>query len=174
MPIHPNPGEISLTKHAVEKKAIKLQRLYMKRMKKLPGRQPDKATFIFFAAYSLFKEKNPKKRNFSTDLFQWLIEYFFEYYENNENSFYWKKLYKWMAGRPFKEMLWEGTWDDFRVAQKISNKIKNKGRIDQRNDIMRPYEITKKELEDLTPLILSQNLDNKKESNEFIFNQSDK
>jgi len=175
MDISRNPGEISLTARAVEKKAEKLQRLYMKRMKKHEGRRPEKEIFIFTAAYLLFKEKYPDRKTIFSrnlppewNLLDWLDKNFSQYC-----IYDWKKLYKWMGGRPFKEMQWEKAWDDLRAAQKISDRGADKGEMNQR-DIMRAYTISKQEFEVLIPWVLSHHAGNKKASDKFIFNRPDK
>lgn len=164
------PEETLLTTRAVEKKAAKLQQLYMKRLKKHEGRRPKKELFILTAAYLLFKEKYPERKTGFTQLVDWLQGE----YKNSTYDFDIKKLYKWKGRKPFKEMFWEESWDDLRTAQKISDKIKHKGRIKQRDDVMRPHSISRKELDNLIPLILSQNRNNKKTSDKFIFNRPDK
>jgi len=171
--------ENRLTKTAVLKKAEKFKQLYMRRSKKRPGRRPNKEFFIFFAAYSLFKEKYPERKEIHGSLSSWLYENFSQYDRDDNRddkgiSLDFKKLYEWMGRRPFKEMQWERNWEDLRIAQKISYKIKDKGMIKQREDVMRPYNISKKELEDLTGFVLSQNSYNKKESNRFVFNRPGK
>lgn len=175
-----NPEGISLTPRAIEKKATKLQRLYMKRLKKHEGRRPEKELFILAAAYLLFKQKYPDRKiifgsklKSEWNLFDWLNNNFSQYCNEDGTSFDWKKLYKWKARRPFKEMQWEGAWEDLRVAQKISLKGVNKKEMSKR-EIMRMHSISKEELKDLTGFILSHNIGNEKTSDKFVFNRRDK
>jgi len=160
-----NPEEISLTLHAVEKKAAKLKQLYMKRLKKHEGRRPKKELFIIAAAYLLFKEKYPERKTGFTQLVDWLQNQYGATDENTMYDFDMKKFYKWRGRRPFKEMQWEGAWEDLRVAQKISDGGANKGQMSLRK-IMRAHMISKQELENLIPIILSHHIGNKKISNE--------
>lgn len=167
-----------LTVPKIKRKAGKLGRLYKERQGRQPGHRADKALFIFYVTYSEFKEKYPERKIiFSRDpkkwnLQCWLEEKFEQYYNDNENSFAWERLYKWMQGGPFKEMRYQKEWDDIKIIQKICNKIKKKGTIDQRDDIIRACGISRKELEDFTGFILSQNVCIKKTSNKFIFDRS--
>lgn len=104
----------------------------------------------------------------------WLIDKFSELDEQAKGAcFGLENIYRWKAGKPFKEMQWEGAWEDLRIAQKISDGGANKGQMSPRK-IMRAHTISKIELEDLTGLILSHNIGNKKISNKFIFDRSDK
>lgn len=168
-----------LTIPKIERRAGKLQKSYKKRPGRRSGRRPDKSLFIFFAAYSLFKEKYPERRIiFNHDpeewnLQRWLEEKYEQYYNDNENCFAWERLYKWKAGKPFREMQWGITWDDVKTIYEISCNGASKGEMSSRN-IQRKHGISKKELEDWTGFILSQHACNKKISNKFIFDRSDK
>lgn len=164
-----NPEVILPTIHAVEEKTAKLKRLYMKRLKKHEGRRPKKELFVIAAASMLFEEKNPGKKTGFTKLVDWLQKE----YGPTKYDFDMTKLYKWKRGRPFKEMQWEGAWEDLRVAQKISDRGANEGEMSPR-DIMRMHSISKEELKDLTGFILSHNIGNKKTSDKFVFNRPDK
>lgn len=175
--LDPNPEGISLTIAAIEKRTTKLQQLYKKRQKKREGCRPNKGTFIFFAAYSLFKEKYPERKRIFDDklpeewnLRHWLEKNFEQYYKNNEKAFAYEKLYKWMTGKPFKEMQWEGAWDDLKITYEISHKNAGKKEMSQRK-IQRKHSISKQDLENLTGFILSVHSGNKKISNKFIFDR---
>jgi len=164
-----------LTRQTVEKKVKKLQRAYMKRSKKHEGRLPEKKIFILFAAYSLFKEKHPERKIFFSyrllkqwRLLEWLDKNFSEY-----KPFDCANLYKWMTGKPFKEMQYQENWDDLKTVYEISCNGASKGEMSQR-DIQRKHGISKKDLEDFTGFILSFHAGNKKTSNKFIFDRPDK
>jgi len=123
------------------------------------------------AAYSLFKEKYPKRKKFSKQFYDWLDENFSQYDPHGKGAYFnLKNLHKWKGGRPFKEMQWEGAWDNLKIAQKISNGGVNKEEMIPR-EIMRMHSILEKELKDLTGFILSQHSGNKKILNKFIFDR---
>ena len=169
----PNPEEKALTLNAVEKKAMKLQRLYMKRLKTHEGRRPKEELFILAAAYLLFKQKYPQRKTGFTQLADWLQNQYDATDESTIYDFEMKKFYKWKVRNPFKEMLWEGAWEDLRVAQKISRKGVNEKEMSQR-EILRMHSISEQELKDLTGLILSHNIGNEKTSDKFVFSRPDK
>ncbi len=101
----------------------------------------------------------------------WLDENLSQYDTEGKGAcFHLKNLYRWQKSRPFKEMQWAITWEAFSIAQKISDKGANKGQMSVR-DITRMCSISKQELEDLTGLILTQNVSNKKTLNKFIFDR---
>ncbi|MFH1942615.1 MAG: hypothetical protein ABIL68_10995, partial [bacterium] len=106
----------------------------MKRMKKHSGRRPDKELFILTAAYFLFKKKYPERKILfgihlprEWSLLDWINKNFSEHYIAD-----WKNLYKWIGTRPYKEMMWEETWQNFHTAQKISDRGENEGKMSPR------------------------------------------
>lgn len=164
----PIPEENFPTIPAIEKKATKLKQLYMKRAKKHEGRRPKEELFVLYAAYLLFKEKNPERKTGFSELALWLH---LEYSQKTKYDFDMFKLYKWMGRKPFKEMRWEGAWDSLKIAYEISCNGASKGKMSQR-DIMVKHYISKKDLKNLTGFILSVHAGNKKISKNFIFDRS--
>ncbi|MBA7614659.1 hypothetical protein ES703_21928 [subsurface metagenome] len=169
MTLYRIPEENFPTIHAIEERAAKFKKLYMKRLKKHEGRKPNKELFVTYAACSLFEEKNPGRKIGFTNLIDWLQRK----YNPANYDFDMAKLYKWKTGRPFKEMQWGITWDDLKTIYEISCNGATRGEMSPRK-IQRKHGISKKELEDFTGLILSQHSGNKKTSNKFIFNRPDK
>jgi len=165
--------ESVLTITKIKRRAGKFRRFYKKGLKGHSGRRPDRSFFILLAANSINMEQPLEKRMSQKELSDWLDEKFPQYDPDAKCSwFQLKNLYRMKKSKPFKKMQWGITREDFSIAQKISNKIKEKGKIDQREDIMRAYAISRKELESLTGLILTQNIKNKKTSKKFIFDQT--
>lgn len=168
MLLSPIPEENFPTIHSIKEKAAKLKKSYMKRLKTHEGRRPKEEIFIHHAAQLLFKEKNPERKTGFSELAIWLS---MKYSQETKYDFDVIKLYKWRAGKPFKEMGWQGVWDDIRISYEISHENASKKEMSQRQ-IQIKHGISKKDLEDFTGFILSQHAGNKKISNKFIFDRS--
>lgn len=171
MTLYQIPEENFPTIHAIEERAAKFKKLYMKRLKKHEGRKPNKELFVTYAACSLFEEKNPGRKIGFTNLIDWLQRK----YNPANYDFDMAKLYKWKTGRPFKEMQWETVWHDLKTACEISRggADADEKEMSQR-DIMIKHSLSKQELKDLTGFILSIHSGNKKTSKKFIFDRADK
>ena len=142
----------------------------MKRLKKHEGRRPGKEVFLHYAARSLVKEKNPERKTNFSCLAIWLS---MKYRKETESDFNVIKLYKWITGKPFKEMQYQQNWDDLKTVYEISCYGATKGEMSQR-DIQIKHGISKHDLEDLTGFVLCQHTGNKKVSKNFIFDRPDK
>lgn len=167
MPQRPHSGGIFPTLHAIEEKAAKLRRSYKKRRKTHKGSRPKKGLFILVAACLLFKQKYPERKTGFSELALWIQR---EYGQKTKYDFDMKKLYKWMKGMGYKEMLWEEAWQDIRIVQDISRKGAGEKEMSRR-DIQIMHSISKQDLKDLTGFILSIHSGNKKISNKFIFDR---
>ena len=176
MSLSPFQERIFPTLSEIERKAEKSRKLYKKRIKKHEGRRSKKERFILYAACELFKEKNPGIKTGFSKLVRWLDEeYHIKYVQKinyKEYDFDLKKLYKWKASNPFKEMQWETAWNDLKVSCDIS--LHSEKKEMSHREIMIKHSLSKQELKDLTPHILTQNVRNQKTSNKFIFNRPDK
>lgn len=157
----------------IEREVTKLRTLYKKRRKSQPGRRPDKAFFILWAADSINEEQSPEKRMSQKELSDWLCEKFPQCDPDGKLAcFQLKNLHRLKESKPFKEMEYQKNWDNLKTIYEISC---NGANADEREisprDIQRKHGILKQDLEDFTGFILSVHAGNKKISNKFIFDR---
>jgi hypothetical protein len=113
---------------------------------KRPGPLPEKRTFIVEARARLFERVSlsPNERRKVDDELEVM------FFECSRILDGWRKSY------PYRQMCWQENWDNLREAQRIGRMIVRAGRLSW-SAIQKNRGLTKRRLEEITPLILGWN-----------------